>query len=276
MNKPHQTNSRQSAPWLRLGLGLIFGCVCVPLIQAQSDTPPNAFPGQSVDEVLVPVPSEVFSVLKKLGTPDWKKLMEHSATLGTTTDRTALALQLGTVVADGFVAVEAASAPEVEKIGRLVLKLSGALGVQEAVSPHCDAILTASKSGSWDEVRSELEKVQATARQSMDDSRDSALAQCVSLAGWMRGTEVMTAAIKAHYTADTADLLRQPTITASFRQTLKTLRAENKNARLTPLSEGLDALHRLMQPETETPGESEVDEIHETASELVAAMRQAK
>ena len=33
----------------------------------------SKFPGQVIDDVVVPVPSEIFGVLDKLGDPDWKR-----------------------------------------------------------------------------------------------------------------------------------------------------------------------------------------------------------
>jgi hypothetical protein len=57
----------------------------------------EAFPAQSIDEVVVPVPSEVFVVLDKLGNPNWRREMRES--LGKqTTNRAQVALLLGTVI----------------------------------------------------------------------------------------------------------------------------------------------------------------------------------
>ena len=88
------------------------------------------FPGQVVDDVIVPVPSEIFGVLDKLGDPDWKKevITENRAKFS---DRSDVALLLGLVVADGFIAVQAEDAKTVENVGREVLELAQALGVKD-------------------------------------------------------------------------------------------------------------------------------------------------
>jgi len=72
------------------------------------------FPGYVVDDVVVPVPSEIFSVLDKLGEPNWRQELRGVDTADTT-DRTRLSLIFGSVVAEGFVAVPAQDKKPVEE-----------------------------------------------------------------------------------------------------------------------------------------------------------------
>src|ERR1700739_1293802 len=62
----------------------------------------NRFPATKLDDVVVPLPSEVFNVLDKLGTPDWRGEMRspHISSRGA---REQIALLVGSRVADGFV-----------------------------------------------------------------------------------------------------------------------------------------------------------------------------
>src|SRR5215510_7756738 len=75
-----------------------------------------------MDDVIVPVPSEIFGVLDKLGAPKWvtvqRKMGSVAKPFGT---RAQQALYLGTVIAEGFIAVEAADAAEVKNVGTSVL-----------------------------------------------------------------------------------------------------------------------------------------------------------
>jgi ribA/ribD-fused uncharacterized protein len=70
------------------------------------DFDPSRFPGYVMDDVVVPVPSEVFAVLDKLGEPNWRQEMRavKSAPSG---DRPMLSFQFGNIVAEGFIAVQA-------------------------------------------------------------------------------------------------------------------------------------------------------------------------
>ena len=87
------------------GLALVSSLGQIPSAAAPPVTIDlSKFPAAAVDEVVVPVPSEIFSVLDKLGSPNWKAEMRDN--LGKNTgNRAQVALLLGTVIADGFVSV---------------------------------------------------------------------------------------------------------------------------------------------------------------------------
>src|ERR1700742_4300678 len=103
MNSPKGFDLR----WMPLLCGMIFsGSVQAQGTAGVEKFDPNKFPGYVVDEVVVPVPSEIFSVLDKLGTPSWKDELREIK-LPDTTNRLNLSLVFGTVVAEGFVAVQA-------------------------------------------------------------------------------------------------------------------------------------------------------------------------
>lgn len=173
------------------------------------------FPATMVDDVVVPVPSEIFSVLDKLGTPDWRDQLRENP-VGKLGDGTQIALLLGTVVAEGFIAVQARDSERVKEIGREVLRLSDAMGVRQAVIAHCNSIIEGADAKDWRRVRSELDKAQQNVRQAMLELRDGERAQLVSLGGWLRGTEVLTAIVMANYTEDGAELLHQPMLVEYF------------------------------------------------------------
>ena len=108
------------------------------------EPPPATLPSQAkfVDKVIVPVPSEVFSVLDKLGRPKWAGLINRaSSTAKPAGDSTQIALMLGTIIAEGFIAVEAEDADEVRNLGRAILTFSNALGVRKAVVRRANGIV---------------------------------------------------------------------------------------------------------------------------------------
>ncbi|MEM7013816.1 MAG: hypothetical protein AAF585_20330, partial [Verrucomicrobiota bacterium] len=67
----------------------------------------NDFPGVFIDEVIVPNPAEIFTLMEKLGQPDWAAKVRKDLDFNISTDRTDLALLFGTLIADGFIAVQA-------------------------------------------------------------------------------------------------------------------------------------------------------------------------
>lgn len=176
---------------------------------------PLSFPGQVVDDVVVPVPSEVFSVLDKLGEPNWRQEV-RDLKLPETSDRTLLSLVFGYVVAEGFVAVQAEDKESVKDIGREVIDLAKALGISKSVLPHAQAILDASDKSDWKAIRKEFDLTQKTVRTTMEQMRDEDLAQCVSLGGWLRGTASVTSVVTKAFSADRAELLNQPMLVEHF------------------------------------------------------------
>ncbi len=232
----------------------------------------SKFPGEVMEDVVIPVPSEIFSVLEKLGDPDWKREISVRVT-PKFSDRIDIALLLGTVVADGFLAVQAQDSKTVETIGRKVLELSKALGLQDAVLPHCNTILDSAKDKQWETVRREFDATQHTVRLTMESMKDKALAECVSVGGWLAGTQVITSVITKHYTADKAELLNQPHLVEYFRASMKKAIAHLPNSdKLKLVSTGLKHIQDVMGDGSATLDKESVEAIHRITSELVATI----
>jgi hypothetical protein len=177
---------------------------------------------KTVEDVVVPLPNEVFSALNKLGSVNWHEYVRTEK--GTNfTERPRIALLLGTVIADGFVAVQAQDAAAVKDIGQRVLNLSKAIGVGNSITPHAKAIIEAADKTRWESVRQELDRTQNSVQTAMNEVHDEKLSQLVSLGGWLRGTEVLTSVVTKHYTAEGAELLHQPDLLGHFQTQLKAM-----------------------------------------------------
>src|SRR5438046_6076535 len=175
---------------------------------------------KTVEDVVVPLPNEIFGALNKLGAVNWK---EHVRTDkgASFTERPRIALLLGTVIADGFVAVQAEDAPAVKEIGQKVLTLAKGIGVGNSSTPHAKAITEAADKRDWESVRQELDRTQNSVQQAMNEVHDEKLSQLVSLGGWLRGTEVLTSVVTKHFSPDGAELLHQPDLLSYFQTRLK-------------------------------------------------------
>ncbi|HWB02680.1 MAG TPA: hypothetical protein VG796_06610 [Verrucomicrobiales bacterium] len=232
----------------------------------------SKFPGKVVEEVIVPVPSEIFSALDRLGNPDWKAQITR-AERPSFTERTDVALLLGATVADGFIAVQAEDKKTVENIGKDVLSLSTALGVREDVLKHCQAIDDAAKTAKWDTVRTELDATQATVKAKMESLRDGALAECISVGGWLRGTEVITDVITKSFSKERAELLYQPDLADYFNDALEDMLTRAKNpAKLKSIADGLAQLREIMQSGDENLSEKAVSDMHRITAGLVKSI----
>src|SRR6476619_1609416 len=175
---------------------------------------------KKVEDVVVPLPNEVFGALNKLGGVNWREYVRNDKGANFT-ERPRIALLLGAVIADGFIAVQAEDAPTVKDIGQRVLSLSKAIGVSSSITAHAKAITDAADKRNWASVRQELDKTQNSVQQAMNEVHDEKLSQLVSLGGWLRGTDVLTAVVTKHFSADGAELLHQPDLLIHFQTQLQ-------------------------------------------------------
>jgi len=255
---------------------LIAPLVLTAGLRADRDLPTHLqlkqFPGSLIEEVIVPHPGELFSLMDKLpGQADWAGRVRREFSVPSTNDRTDLALLFGTLIADGFIAVQARDAAAVRECGRSILDLSERLTLGQAVLPHSRAILEACENRDWAGVRRELDRTHLTVRMTMEKMRDEDLAHYVSMAGWIRGTEILTAMISESYSEDRAEVLRQPDLAAHFiRQlTRRTTAQEDETLRL--MLTGLKRIERLMDEAAASSLPSNtVVQIHEICSRIVA------
>src|SRR5438067_11617944 len=170
---------------------------------------------KTVEDVVVPLPNEIFGALNKLGAVNWKEHVRSDK--GTNfTERPRIALLLGTVIADGFIAVQAEDAPAVKEIGQRVLTLAKGIGVGASITPHAKAITEWADKGKLENVRHELDRTQNSVQPAMNELQDQKLSQLVSLGGWLRGTQILTAVVNRHFSPEGAELLHQPDLLRYF------------------------------------------------------------
>ncbi len=212
-----------------------------------ADMPPKKialsdFPAAAVQDVVVPVPSEIFTVLDKLGNPNWKSQLRDGKAQ-TPEDRARTALLLGNVIAEGFVAVEAEDSERVKELGRQVLTLAEAINVRKSVIARSKSITDKADQRDWKGVRAEFDGALQDVRGAMQELNDQDLSQLVSLGGWLRGTEVLTSIVQSGFSRDGAELLHQPELVNYFDRSIGSM---GSRLRKNPLvSEIRDVLRKI-------------------------------
>jgi len=234
----------------------------------------NEFPAETVNEVVVPVPSEVFAVLEKLGNPNWRAELGPAKTFSATADRAQDALLLGTVIADGFIAVEAEDSERVKDIGRNVLTLAEAINVRKSVVARSNSIIQKADARQWDAVRREFDGALQDVNQAMAELNDEQLAQLVSLGGWLRGTQALTSIVDAKYSEQRAELLYQPLLVEYFSRQLSKMSPRLRGKEIVgDIRRTLDKIDPLVsKPDGNIPPES-VTKIHNITSGVVDRIR---
>ena len=238
----------------------------------------HQFPKEAklVDQVVVPVPSEVFAVLDKLGKPSWPEVLRPQKTVAAPSGgKEQVSLLLGVVIAEGFIAVEAENSEEVKNIGNSVRSLAKAIGVEKAVRGRANSIVEFADKRRWSEVRKELDLALADVRQAMIELNSESLAQLVSLGGWLRGTEALATVVGKAYTKDGAELLHQPVLIEHFNVKLTALPGEvQKGELISKILAGLKNIQPLMGVSNgDNISEKDVRNIGQRCGELVAAVQ---
>jgi hypothetical protein len=259
---------------------IALALITTAAIAAEESQPPQTITvpkqAQLVGNVVVPVPSEIFNVLDKLGKPNWTAVLRApKGTVAPFGNQQQIALNLGTIIAEGFIAVEAGNTAAVKDIGKSVLSLSKALGVSKEVTSRANAIIAAADKQEWNQVRKELDGALSEVRGAMGSLGSPELADLVSLAGWVRGTEALCEVVDKNYSKDGADLLRQDMLLDFFDGKLRAMAGKKPATPLVPkLQEGLKTIRQLIGPSDSSEiSAKSVKEVGETASGLVKSIQ---
>jgi hypothetical protein len=222
------------------------------------------------DSVTIPTPGELLIALNKIGKPNWQQ--QYRQPIPTAyTSRPQIALNLGGMIADGYIAVQAEDSQQVKNIGRDIVTLAKALGVSENVLRRGKSIADFSENNEWGTLKEELEATQNEIKLAMEEQHDEELVTLVTLGGWIRGTEAVAAWISDNYTPSAAKLLRQPAVVAFFRSKLDALPEKAQNDPLVhEVHAKLVEIERLLSfPREKAPGIEDVKALKAAAASLV-------
>ena len=222
------------------------------------------------DSITVPTPGELFAALGKSGKINWSA--QYRAPIPTTYgNRAQIALNLGGLIADGFIAVEAKDGQQVKNIGSDIMKLGKALGVSEQLLSRGNSINDFAEHNEWDTLQEELEATQNEVKSSMQSHADQDLVILVTLGGWIRGTQVVTGAIMKNYNESAAKVLREPVLVHFMQSKVNAISPELRQDPLVKdISDQLTAIEKLVSfPEGKAPTAEDVKKLNEAVSKLM-------
>jgi len=180
------------------------------------------------DSVTIPTSGELFAALAKPAKPDWAARYRGPISINYKT-RAQIALNLGGLIADGFIAVEAQDSQQVKNIGSDIVKMAKSLGVSESILARGNSINQFAENDEWATLQEELEATQNEVKTSMQSHRDQDLVILVSLGGWIRGTQVVSGVIAKNYDEKLGQVLRQPELLRFIRAKIGQVSPELQN-----------------------------------------------
>jgi hypothetical protein len=257
--------------WARPGtIAFLMGATAAFAVEPASIPPAQLAKAIKTDSLTIPTPGELFAAFAKPGKPDWAGQYRTPIPM-TYRNRAQIALNLGGLIADGFIAVEAQDSQQVKNIGTDIIKLAKALGVSENVLSRGNSINEFAENSEWDALQEELEATQNEVKASMQSHSDQDLVILVSLGGWIRGTQAVSASIIKNYDERSAKVLRQPAVVDFIHSKMNAIGTELRNEPLVKtLGDQLPALEKLVtfQP-NKAPTLEEVRKVNQAVGKLI-------
>src|SRR5436309_12820926 len=222
------------------------------------------------DSISIPTPGELFAALEKPGKTNWSAQYREPIPM-TYRNRAQIALNLGGLVADGFIAIEAKDSQQVKNIGSDIIKLAKALGVSEKLLSRGNSINEFAENNEWDTLQEELATTQNEVKASMQSHSDQDLIILVTLGGWIRGTQVVTSTIVQSYDERSAKVLRQPALVHFMQSKVSEISPELRNEPLVKdVSQQLTGIQKLVSfPVGKAPSVDEVRKVNEAVGKVM-------
>ncbi|MEI8311040.1 MAG: hypothetical protein WCH98_09815 [Verrucomicrobiota bacterium] len=222
------------------------------------------------EAVTIPTPGEFFAAMDEQGQPNWTQMFAPK-TAGATASREQMALMLGVLVADGYIAVEAQDGQGVKNTGKEIINLAKKLNVSQSVISRGNSINDFAENNDWSALREELEATQNEVKLSMAEQKDKDLVILVTVGAWIRGTQVASDFISKNYSPGLAGLLRQPAIVEYLLAQLGMMPERmQKEPLISEVQQKLRATLELVHTKDRTPLSPEaVNEVSSTMDSLV-------
>jgi hypothetical protein len=186
-------------------------------------------------------------------------------------NRADLAVELGFLIADGFLVVQVGELGKVEDFASRLTRYAKALGAGEGINRHAASLLESAREGKADQLKKELAATQKDVELELVALRDADLAHLISLGGWIRALHVASGAVEKQFSEERAREVMREDIAdyyASIVGSLEPRIAERPDfVEMRNLLSGMR--HEMLIEANQAPTEAQISEIHKKAKELV-------
>ncbi len=186
------------------------------------------------------------------------------------TDTGNLALQMGYLLADGFIAVRSGHMNDVKPIALDLTRYGKAMGVGEKMNTHSASLLENAEKGQIEAFKQNLAATQGDVNAELSALRDPDLAHLIALGGWVRALDASAAAIESRFEAAQAATIFYPDAPEYFDEVLGYLNPQTgsklKVAEMRAILRRMAAQMQLAQGAA--PSLEQVKALHATTQRL--------
>lgn len=186
-------------------------------------------------------------------------------------DRADLAIELGFLIADGFLMVQAEQLIDVEKMAKDLTRYGKALGAGDRINRHAAGLLESAKNGDVPQLKIELSATQRDVEDELVSLKDPDLAHLISLGGWIRALEVSSVAVDKQFSPERARKVMRTDIAEYYSDCITGLEPKISSrpnySAMRDLLEGLSKKMTLENGQEPTP--ESMKEIRKISAQLV-------
>lgn len=228
----------------------------------------------ALNEFTVPSIAKVFDELEKISplAYDSSHLERHERL---PLDRARLAMRLGTLIADGFIAVQTGNSDDVPVISNHLSRYAKALGAGDRIKKHAASLLDHAKAKDLDKLKKALAATQRDVERELAGLRDPDLSHLISLGGWLQALDSASQAVNKKFTVTRAQTLFREDVADYYAESIGSLNpAISQKAYILQMRELLQGLRTAMSlEEGEKPTKEAVEEVGTVALKLVTIAR---
>ena len=186
-------------------------------------------------------------------------------------DRADLAIELGFLIADGFLVVQAEQLDKVEHLASELTRYGKALGAGDRVNRHAASLLDSAKNKNVEQLKKELTSTQRDVEKELITLRDADLAHLISLGGWIRALQVSSIAVEKQFSPERAQKVMREDIADYYTESVGSLEPRiSERPNYVEMRNVLSGLRTEMTlKEGEAPTLATMKEIREQAANLV-------
>jgi hypothetical protein len=157
----------------------------------------------AINEFTAPSIAKIFESLEALAPLPILKFQRETPA-NTPLDRADLAVELGFLIADGFLVVQAGELGKVEKLAADLTRYGKALGAGERVNRHAASLLESARKQDVPQLKKELSATQKDVELELVALRDADLAHLISMGGWIHALQVSSSAVETQFSEERA------------------------------------------------------------------------
>jgi hypothetical protein len=186
-------------------------------------------------------------------------------------DRADLAIELGFLIADGFLMVQAGQLKDVEKMAKDLTRYGKALGAGDRINRHAAGLLESAKNGDVPQLKKELSATQRDVEDELVTLKDADLAHLISLGGWIRALEVSSVAVDKQFSPERARKVMRKDIAEYYSDCITGLEPKiSGRPNYSAMRDLLEGLSKKMTLENgQEPTSESMKEIRKISTQLV-------